>query len=60
MGDRNSKLFHKHANTRQISAHINCLKVNDEITIDLRAILSHVNSFYMDLFKNPGHIRPPI
>lgn len=53
-GDRNTKFFHRMANTKIRKSKIQALEINQELTAKESDIHSHILSYYKDLLGTPG------
>ena len=53
-GDRNTKFFHRMANTKIRKSKIQALEINQELTTKESDIHSHILSYYKDLLGTPG------
>lgn len=57
-GDKNTKYFHKVANSHRRHNSIRHLSINGELSTDQAAIKEEITGFYQQLYKEDGEFRP--
>jgi hypothetical protein len=57
-GDKNTKYFHKVANSHRRHNSIRHLSINGELSTDQAAIKEEITGFYQQLYKEDGDFRP--
>ena len=57
-GDKNTKFFHRIANSNRRSSSISSLMINGELSSDKEAISSSITQFYQDLYSEGVSRRP--